>query len=65
MEIEFISSQWLELAAWTPGLVVYSRPIIIERRRNLIYRQLEAKRDVERLIKSILLSTTPTHGQET
>ncbi len=27
MNVEFVSLQWLELVAWNPGLIVYSRPI--------------------------------------
>ncbi len=30
--IEYIPVGWLERAAWWPGLVVYSRPLAIERR---------------------------------
>lgn len=30
--VEFIPAEWVERAAFWPGLVVYSRPISIERR---------------------------------
>jgi len=30
--VEFIPSDWLERAAWWPGLMVYSRPLVIDRR---------------------------------
>ena len=49
MLIEFIPADWLERAAWTPGLVVYSRPITVERRVN------ERDYSIERLLRSILL----------
>jgi len=33
--VEFIPADWLERAAWWPGLVVYSRPVLIERRETV------------------------------
>lgn len=30
--VQFIPTQWLELAAWTPGLAVWSREVQVERR---------------------------------
>lgn len=32
--VEFIPAKWVEQACWTPGLVVYSRTIQVERRVN-------------------------------
>ena len=47
--VEFIPADWLERAAWWPGLTVYSRPVAIERR-------IRTRRtaDVELLLRSLL-----------
>jgi hypothetical protein len=47
--VEFIPANWLEQAAWWPGLVVYSRPVLVERR----VRTRRAD-DVELLLRSLL-----------
>lgn len=47
--VEFIPAEWVERAAFWPGLVVYSRPISIERR---VYTRRAA--DVELLLRSLL-----------
>jgi hypothetical protein len=52
MLVEFIPASWLERAAWTPGLVVYSRPVFIERRGYV----RRADDRMEQLLKSILLA---------
>jgi hypothetical protein len=49
--VEFIPAEWLERAAWWPGLVVYSRPITVERRA-----QTRRAADVELLLRSLLLT---------
>lgn len=33
--VEFVSERFLQHAAWTPGLIVLSRPIQVERRVNV------------------------------
>ena len=40
--VEFIDARYLEHAAWTPGLIVMSRPVQIERRINV-------RREVDRV----------------
>ena len=48
--VEFINARFLEHAAWRPGLLVFSRPIQIERRVNI---RRDADRDsVEPLLKA-------------
>ena len=47
--VEFIPADWVERAAFWPGLVVYSRPIAIERR---LFTRRAA--DVELLLRSLL-----------
>jgi hypothetical protein len=49
--IEFIPLDWVERAAWWPGLVTYSRPLAIERR-------IRTRRaaDVELTLRSLLLA---------
>ena len=49
--MQFIPAEWLELAAWTPGLVVYSQTVEIERRAN----QRAERNPIEQLLRSILL----------
>ena len=47
-EVEFVSSRYLEMAAAHPGLIVRSRPVMIERRigdRRLTPRRTEDRRD--------------------
>ena len=48
--IEFIPANWLERAAWWPGLTVYSRPVQIER-RTVVRRACDR---VEDLLRSLL-----------
>jgi len=33
--VEFISERYLAQAAWRPGLIVFSRPVQVERRVNV------------------------------
>ena len=47
--VEFIPAEWVERAAFWPGLLVYSRPIAIEQR---VYTRRAA--DVELLLQSLL-----------
>jgi hypothetical protein len=47
--IEFIPAAWLERAAFWPGLVVYSRPVQIERRI-----QTRRTTDVALLLRTLL-----------
>jgi len=47
--VEFIPAEWMERAAFWPGLVVYSRPVQIERRI-----QTRRTSDVELLLRSLL-----------
>jgi hypothetical protein len=47
--VDFIPAEWVERAAFWPGLVVYSRPITIERR---LYTRRAT--DVELLLRSLL-----------
>jgi hypothetical protein len=47
--VEFIPADWVERAAFWPGLVVFSRPIAVERR---VYTRRAA--DVELLLRSLL-----------
>ena len=47
--VEFIPAEWVERAAFWPGLVVYSRPVAIERR---VHTRRAA--DVELLLRSLL-----------
>ena len=47
--VEFIPAEWVERAAFWPGLVVYSRPVAVERR---VYTRRAA--DVELLLRSLL-----------
>jgi len=47
--VEFIPADWLERAAWWPGLMVYSRPVQIERRVRT--RRVD---DVASLLQSLL-----------
>jgi len=46
--VEFIPADWLERAAFWPGLMVYSRPVQIERRI-----QTRRAADVELLPRSL------------
>ena len=48
--IEFIPADWLERAAWWPGLVVYSRPVTVERRQQV----RRASDRTEDLLRSLL-----------
>jgi hypothetical protein len=47
--VEFVPAEWLERAVFWPGLLVYSRPVQIERR-------IQSRRasDVEVLLRSLL-----------
>jgi len=47
--VEFIPAEWVERAAFWPGLVVYSRPVAIERRVRT-----RRAADVESLLRSLL-----------
>jgi len=47
--VEFIPAEWVERAVFWPGLVVYSRPIAVERR---VCTRRAA--DVELLLRSLL-----------
>jgi hypothetical protein len=47
--VEFIPAEWVERAAFWPGLVVYSRPVAIERRVRT-----RRAADVELLLRSLL-----------
>jgi len=52
-EVEYIPVSWVERACACPGLVVYSRPIIVERRVNI-------RRSSDRIEKLLLtLLETP------
>ena len=47
--VEFIPADWLERAACWPGLIVYSRPVDVERRVRT-----RRAADVELLLRSLL-----------
>jgi hypothetical protein len=47
--IEFVPADWLERAAWWPGLIVYRRPVEVERRVRT-----RRAADVEMLLRSLL-----------
>jgi hypothetical protein len=47
--VEFIPADWLERAAFWPGLTVYSRPVQIERRI-----QTRRAADVELLLRTLI-----------
>ena len=47
--VEFVSTSYLERAAWSPGLIVYSRPVQVERRVNV----RRADDRVHRLLQSL------------
>jgi len=49
--VEFIPAEWIERAAFWPGLVVHSRPITIEQRAHI-----RRATDVELLLRSLLPS---------
>jgi len=49
-EVEFIPADWVERAFAWPGLTVYSRPIIVERRCNV--RQSNDR--IEKLLRTLL-----------
>jgi hypothetical protein len=49
VEVEFIPAEWVERAAWSPGLRVFSRPITVERRVDC-----RRKSDVEQLLQTLL-----------
>lgn len=49
-EVEFISANWFERACASPGLVIYSRPVIVERRCNT----RRSNDRIERLLKTLL-----------
>jgi len=52
--VEFINARFLEHAAWSPGLIVFSRPVQVERRVNI---RRESDRDtVALLLKSAFSS---------
>ena len=56
-EVEFVSSRYLETAAAHPGLIVRSRPVMIERRigdRRLTPRPTVDRRhaDIEQLLRA-------------
>jgi hypothetical protein len=53
-EIEFIPVKWLERAAWSVGLVVYSGPIAVERRHFF-------RRAADRTAR-LLLTLLPAQG---
>jgi hypothetical protein len=47
--VDFIPADWVERAAWWPGLTVYSRPVAVERRVRT-----RRTADVELLLRSLL-----------
>jgi uncharacterized membrane protein len=60
-EIEFIPAAWMEHAAWTPGLRVYSRPVRVPVHSHPLRRKTDVERraeqnlgEIEQLIRSVL-----------
>ena len=55
-EVEFVSMHYMEMAAAHPGLIVRSRPIMIERRisdrRLTPHRQDDRRNSIEQLLLS-------------
>ena len=49
--VEFVPAKWVERACWTPGLVVYSRTIQLERRVN---ERSEKNTEIENLLMTHL-----------
>ena len=60
-EVEFVSTQYMEMAAAHPGLIVRSRPVMIERRigdRRLTPRRQDDRRTN---IEQLLLAAFPEY----
>lgn len=53
-EVEFIPSEWVERACAWPGLLVYSRPIVIERRKGSRRASDRRAGEVARLLLTLL-----------